>query len=255
MLAQLCMTVLGALKHRIYACVMLLYNVSRVCRLTRPADSWLRYLTESSMSSVRTLPASIPSFEEFTKSRRSQHQGSTAACDTAAQRRVYVETYGCQMNGNDTGEFLGTSLVVMHLKFHSHCIITRERIFFLVYIHIKWMICLWLMSATDLWHERALDIGKHNAEILLGILGQQGYVETPDPEGASVILLNTCSIRDKAEQKVFSRIGELKRLTRYLTIALLLTSCPAPSNGPSLTIDDKQFVAVVLEATKQSLGL
>ena len=76
-------------------------------------------------------------------------------------------------------------------------------------------------------------MSKHNAEILLGILGQHGYRETPDPEVASVILLNTCSIRDKAEQKVFSRIGELKRLTRYLPSALLLTSCPAQSSGPS----------------------
>lgn len=90
------------------------------------------------------------------------------------------------------------------------------------------------MSPSDLRHERPVNIGKHNAEILLGILGQHGYKETPDPEGASVILLNTCSIRDKAEQKVFSRIGELKRLTRYIQDALLLTSCPAPSNGLSL---------------------
>ena len=83
------------------------------------------------------------------------------------------------------------------------------------------------MSAIDIWHGMPVDMGKHNAEILLGILGQHGYVETPDPENASVILLNTCSIRDKAEQKVFSRIGELKRLTRFLTIALLVTSRPA----------------------------
>ena len=39
------------------------------------------------------------------------------------------------------------------------------------------------------------------AEILLGIMQQHGYVRTPSPEAANVLLLNTCSIRDKAEQK------------------------------------------------------
>ncbi len=40
------------------------------------------------------------------------------------------------------------------------------------------------------------------AEILLGILRQHGYVQASTPEAADVVLLNTCSIREKAEQKV-----------------------------------------------------
>ena len=115
----------------------------------------------------------------------------------------------------------------------SHFISTREALSLLHSFNDK-RICLRQISATDLRHKMPLNIDKHNAEILLGILGQHGYQETPDPEGASVILLNTCSIRDKAEQKVFSRIGELKRLTRYIPVALLLTSCTAQSSGPSL---------------------
>ena len=41
-----------------------------------------------------------------------------------------------------------------------------------------------------------------SAEILLGIMKQHGYSRTYSPEAANVVLLNTCSIREKAEQKV-----------------------------------------------------
>jgi len=43
-----------------------------------------------------------------------------------------------------------------------------------------------------------------------GVLKQEGYELTKDESSADVILLNTCSIRDLAEQKVFSKLGELK---------------------------------------------
>lgn len=50
------------------------------------------------------------------------------------------------------------------------------------------------------------------AEILLGVLEQHGFSRTSDPALAQAILLNTCAIRQKAEQKIFSRLGELKAL-------------------------------------------
>ena len=51
-----------------------------------------------------------------------------------------------------------------------------------------------------------------SAEILLGILAQRGFTRAKDPAGANVILLNTCAIREKAEQKILCRLGELKAL-------------------------------------------
>jgi tRNA-2-methylthio-N6-dimethylallyladenosine synthase len=64
--------------------------------------------------------------------------------------RVYVETYGCQMNVADT-------------------------------------------------------------ELILGLLGGEGYAPVEQPEAADVILVNTCAVRDHAEQRVIGRLGELKR--------------------------------------------
>lgn len=49
-----------------------------------------------------------------------------------------------------------------------------------------------------------------DSERLSGGLKLRGYKRTDDEREADVILLNTCSIRDKSEQKVFSRLGELR---------------------------------------------
>lgn len=52
----------------------------------------------------------------------------------------------------------------------------------------------------------------HDSEILAGMLGQMGYSQTSKEEEADIILINTCTIRDKAEQKVFGKLGALKKL-------------------------------------------
>jgi tRNA-2-methylthio-N6-dimethylallyladenosine synthase len=50
----------------------------------------------------------------------------------------------------------------------------------------------------------------HDSEKVAGVLQQQGYRPAPSLEEAGLVFLNTCAIRDKAEQKVYSRLGELK---------------------------------------------
>ncbi len=52
----------------------------------------------------------------------------------------------------------------------------------------------------------------HDSEKVVGTLESQGYVQVVDEENAGLILYNTCSIRDKAEQKVFHRLNEYKKL-------------------------------------------
>ncbi len=52
----------------------------------------------------------------------------------------------------------------------------------------------------------------HDSEKVVGTLLQQGYTQAADEADATLILYNTCSIRDKAEQKVFHRLNEYKRM-------------------------------------------
>jgi tRNA-2-methylthio-N6-dimethylallyladenosine synthase len=51
----------------------------------------------------------------------------------------------------------------------------------------------------------------HDSEKVIGTLIQQGYNQVGTPEDAELVLYNTCSIRDKAEQKVFHRLQQFKR--------------------------------------------
>jgi tRNA-2-methylthio-N6-dimethylallyladenosine synthase len=71
-----------------------------------------------------------------------------------------------------------------------------------------------------------------DSQRMLGQLMQQGVLPTLQPAEADVILLNSCSVRDKAEQKVYSRLGEyrlFKRNRRDLLIGLC--GCVAQQEG------------------------
>ncbi|MGA9530245.1 MAG: tRNA (N6-isopentenyl adenosine(37)-C2)-methylthiotransferase MiaB [Terriglobales bacterium] len=54
----------------------------------------------------------------------------------------------------------------------------------------------------------------HDSEKVMGTLVQQGYRRVETEEEAGLILYNTCSIRDKAEQKVFNRLNDYKKLRK-----------------------------------------
>src|SRR5215475_1883554 len=52
----------------------------------------------------------------------------------------------------------------------------------------------------------------HDSEKVVGTLISQGYRQVSSVEEAGLVLYNTCSIRDKAEQKVFHRLADFKKL-------------------------------------------
>ena len=53
-----------------------------------------------------------------------------------------------------------------------------------------------------------------DSEIVVAVMQQEGYIHTDNPEEADVILINTCSIRDNAEQRIWGRLAEMKRLRK-----------------------------------------
>ena len=54
----------------------------------------------------------------------------------------------------------------------------------------------------------------HDSEKVIGTLQREGYRQVESEEDAGLILYNTCSIRDKAEQKVFTRLNNYKKLVK-----------------------------------------
>ena len=63
----------------------------------------------------------------------------------------------------------------------------------------------------------------------------QGYEPTPDPQDADLILLNTCSIREKAQEKVFSDLGRLRSLKQARPDLLIgVGGCVASQEGEAI---------------------
>lgn len=85
-----------------------------------------------------------------------------------------------------------------------------------------------------------------DTEIVLGILKKQGYDVTDNPEKADVVLLNTCSIRDNAEQRIYGRIGNLKTLKqKNPDLVLGILGCMAERLRKDL-VEDKKVVDLVV---------
>ena len=72
-----------------------------------------------------------------------------------------------------------------------------------------------------------------DSELMFGVLGRDGYVRTESPHDADVMLVNTCAVRDNAEQRVIGRVGELQRYKRAGDV-LGIVGCMAQRLGPAL---------------------
>ena len=83
-----------------------------------------------------------------------------------------------------------------------------------------------------------------DSELMLGWLTAAGYRPQDGPEGADVILVNTCAIRENAEQRVIGRLGELRRFMSRDTI-LGVTGCMAQRLGPRLLESNSRVSLVV----------
>lgn len=78
-------------------------------------------------------------------------------------------------------------------------------------------------------------MNKADSERMAGILDGMGLVWTEDPYQADVVLYNTCTIRDNAEQKVYSYLGrQAKRKQEKPDLTLIVAGCVAQQEGESL---------------------
>jgi tRNA-2-methylthio-N6-dimethylallyladenosine synthase len=72
-----------------------------------------------------------------------------------------------------------------------------------------------------------------DSELMLGKLAASGYDQVEMPEQADVILVNTCAIREHAEQRVIGRLGEMKsKMKRHAVLGV--TGCMAQRLGPQI---------------------
>ena len=78
-------------------------------------------------------------------------------------------------------------------------------------------------------------MNEYDSERVAGLLEQQDYCLTDRPDDADLILLNTCAIREKAEEKVFSKLGALRAIKRARPEVMIgVMGCMAPLHGKSI---------------------
>ena len=75
----------------------------------------------------------------------------------------------------------------------------------------------------------------YDSERMVEALGADGYVETDRPDDADMILLNTCHIREKAAEKVYSELGRLKSLkVENPNLKIGVAGCVAQAEGQEI---------------------
>ena len=78
-------------------------------------------------------------------------------------------------------------------------------------------------------------MNERDSEIMARMLAESDYTPTTDMKQADVIVINTCSIREKAEQKVYSLLGRLKKLKeKNPSLIISVAGCVAQQEGERL---------------------
>ena len=78
-------------------------------------------------------------------------------------------------------------------------------------------------------------MNKADSERMAGVLENMGFEASADPNDADLVLYNTCTIRDNAEQKVYSYLGrQAKRKHQQPDLTLVVAGCVAQQEGEQL---------------------
>lgn len=75
----------------------------------------------------------------------------------------------------------------------------------------------------------------HDSQRMVSMMAAEGYLPTEHPDDADLVILNSCSVRDKAEHKLLSRAGQMKRFKKKNPkMILALGGCVAQQEGAQL---------------------
>ena len=96
----------------------------------------------------------------------------------------------------------------------------------------------------------------HDSERMAGLLEQSGYECAENSKDADIIVINTCSIRDRAESKLYTRLGEIRVMAQNSghKPIVAVAGCVAQQEGTSLTTGTNGHVVdIVLGTQRQKL--
>ena len=68
-------------------------------------------------------------------------------------------------------------------------------------------------------------LNENDSEKLAGMLEEMGYIRTEILEEASLYVINTCCVRENAEEKLFGKLGELKKLKKQNDSIIAIGGC------------------------------
>ncbi len=83
-------------------------------------------------------------------------------------------------------------------------------------------------------------MNEHDSYRMMEVLGAEGYDLTPEVDDASLIVLNTCSVRENPENKVYSQLGRLRRLKQQNPELIIgVGGCVAQQEGEAILKREK----------------
>ena len=93
----------------------------------------------------------------------------------------------------------------------------------------------------------------HDSERMAGLLEQAGYERASSDRDADVILINTCSVREHAEDKLYTRLGELRMLEEetHRKATVVVAGCVAQQEGQRLLKNTNGHIIDVVLGTQQ----
>jgi tRNA-2-methylthio-N6-dimethylallyladenosine synthase len=88
----------------------------------------------------------------------------------------------------------------------------------------------------------------HDSERMAGLLEQAGYEPTDDAADADVVVINTCSVRERAEDKLYTRLGELRVMTAETghDPVVAVAGCVAQQEGRTIAARARGVTDVII---------